>query len=301
MLESLPCTAEALDFVSWCAPIIPGGSGLPIAQWMRIACETTPWSFVHFMSGFWSMLLLNDFVVTLLLLFLFEAWEAFTFMYTAVAGAVPTELTEASPDSLLGDPFMGFLGILFAIAIIHLFDFPNFGPWPIKIFSFAELYGKTFLQLLLLSWPTATNIINVNFCTFLAMYAANVTIMFWLILYWNWYTSDVFIFERSRYTLRVRAVNWREYELRRASVLRSTRDAYVYRDRDTGKLRVSFAYVFARLWFVWILLIVFAISIIAAWAPFPFVTALHAAVLLAIAVAVRARCFNPPLLAEDTH
>ena len=290
------CNATDFSF-DWC-PVL--AMDAPLDLWWLFWCETQAWPFVHFMSGFWVMLLLNNFLTAFAVIVLFEIIENTFFVYGAILGNVQKDLIETSADLLFSDPLMGVFGALSALALMTLFGFPSVGPWSIRPFEFAEVYFRLFVHFLLLMWPSFLGVENI--CRFITVYTINVALMSWILLYWNFVNGDVFFFARKRYVLDIRQLKWRAWLLKRANATPWLRKRFVYtvRDASSGVVRkdVSFAIVAAAVTPLWLTLLLFIVSFIRPWAPYPIQTSAHALVLVALWASMRIACFVPQRFAK---
>lgn len=99
--------------------------GPAIANWL---CEDRLWPVVHTTYPFILYLYIRDFKFCFLLVYLFETVEAFFEVFGS------TDLievgSEVTGDHLIGDPSMGFLGILIGMVWVRIFDYKYFNVTP---------------------------------------------------------------------------------------------------------------------------------------------------------------------------
>lgn len=119
-----------------------------IAAWV---CEDRLWPVVHTIFPFILYLYIRDLKFSFLLVYLFETIEAFFEVFDS--SVVLDQGTEKTGDHLIGDPGMGFLGILMGMIWVRIFDYKYYNMTPFyKGSEWSWLYF--FIQFVTLAIPT---------------------------------------------------------------------------------------------------------------------------------------------------
>lgn len=125
------------------------GDAARVAVWL---CENRLWPVVHTIFPFILYLYIRDFKFSLLLVYLFETLEALFEVFGS--GDIIDVGKETTGDHLIGDPGMGFLGILIGMVWVRIFDYKYHNMTP--FYKGSELaWFYYFIQFITLALPTS--------------------------------------------------------------------------------------------------------------------------------------------------